>query len=208
MKKWFLFLFIVICFTVSKSVVYADSNYKAFEDIELQSGKFLSEYSKSDYQTYYKKVNKRKFLGWRIYQVTDEAKVTYKTETLFSYYNDGYTPIEYNYEMKKKSTKSISLSATGSIDVKLSGTVEKFKGGLDQSLKITSAYKSESETQENIKLKISIDPGTMLNLYITGEGHISNGVAAHYIFWITHYKGGYEVFVVTTQYYRLEKVRV
>ena len=41
-----------------------------------------------------------------------------------------------------------------------------------------------------------------------GEGLISNGVAANYLFWIRTAKGGYEVFTVTTQYYRLEMVKI
>ncbi len=208
MKKWFLLLFVVAFFTIKRSVIKADSNYKAFQEMTIYDGVFLSDYTESDYKKYYKNVNKRRFFGWRVYPVTKSAKVKYKTETIFSYYNDGYTPIEYSYEMKKKNTKTRSLTSTGSIDVKTSATIDKFKGGLDESLKITSSSSESSETQENFKLKITIDPGTMLNLYITGEGHISNGVAANYIFWICRYKGGYEVFVVTTQYYRLEKTKI
>ncbi len=208
MKKWFLFLIIICLFTVKTSTIKANSNYKAFESIELKSGKFLSDYTNDDYNKYYKKVNKRKFWGWNVYKVTKEAKVTYKTETIFSYYNDGFTAIDYNYEMKRKVVSTVSLSATGNISIKVSGEIKKFKGGLDDSLKITSSYSKTTEVQESYKMGIKVDPGTMLNLYITGEGHITNGVAASYVFWIRNYIGGYEYFVVTTQYYRLEKVRI
>ena len=47
----------------------------------------------------------------------------------------------------------------------------------------------------------------MANLYVYGEGLISNGVAANYLFWIRTKRGG-EIFYVTTQYYRLEKVTI
>ena len=53
-----------------------------------------------------------------------------------------------------------------------------------------------------------VDPGTQANLYTYGEGKISNGVASRYFFWILLDKGGYEVFSVTTQYYRLEKTTI
>lgn len=209
MKKWFLFLFIAVLFTLSNSSkLKANSNYKAFESIELKSGKFLKDYTNKDYITYYRNVDQRKFMGWRTYVVTDEAKVTYKTETLFSYYNDGSTPIDYNYEVKRNEVKNVSVSATGNIGLKLDGSKDKFKGGLDSSLKIVSTSEDKLQIEEKFKLTLKIDPGTMLNLFILGEGRISNGVAASYIFWIRNYKGGYEVFTVTTQYYRLEKVRI
>ena len=157
---------------------------------------------------YYKKVSKRRFYGWRIYKVNTDVRVRYKTETLFSYFNDGDSPIKYTYQMKKKDVKQQSLSSTGSIGVSVSGSVDKFKAGLDESLKITQTSSHTKEMQEDFKLELQVDPGTMLNLYIMGEGKISNGVAAFYVFWLRNMRGGYEVFTITTQYYRLEKVRI
>lgn len=208
MKKWFLFLLLLVCYTLNNSTVKADTNYKAFEEIELKTGKFLHDYSKSELKTYMKKVEKRKFIGWRIYEVHSNLPVSYKTETLFSYFNDGTTPITYDYSVKRKSSSSISLSSTGSIGLDLSGTVDKFKGGLNSSLKITNTEKIDEDFQEDFKTKVIVDPGTMLNLYILGEGTITNGVACYFFFWIKGSKGGYEIFTKTTQYYRLEKIRV
>lgn len=208
MKKWFLFLLVLLCITVNNSTLKADSDYKAYQEIELESGKFLSEYTEKEFKEYYKKVNKRKFFGWRVYEVHKDKKVTYKTETLFSYYNDGTTPIEYTYKRTKKESHSQSLSSTGSIGIDASGSVAKFKGGLSASLKITETEKYDASNQEETTYKASIDPGTMLNLYIAGEGKISNGVACKYVFWIRNKRGGYEVFTITTQYYRLEKIKI
>lgn len=208
MKKWFLFLFCVLGVTLYNITIKADSNYKAFEELNLESGSLLKDYSSSDFKKHYKKVEKRKFYGWSTNQVNTDIKVTYKTETLFSYYNDGLSKIEYTYEQKKKNTKTRSLSSTGSIGVSVSGSKDKFKGGLDSQLKLTDTDSSSDLIEEDYKLKVSIEPGTMLNLYIYGEGLISNGVAANYLFWIRTTKGGYEIFTVTTQYYRLEMVRI
>ena len=208
MKKWVLVLMMVLLYTVSHFEVRANSNYKTFESIHLRSGKFLKDYTNSDYKDNYKKVTKRKFFGWRSHEVYTDLKVTYKTETYFSYYNDGTTPIKYTYNMKRKHVDSISLSASGSIKVSLSGPVKKFKGGLDSQLKMDYSEKRSSEQQEEFKINIDVDPGTMMNLYVYGEGLISNGVAANYIFWIRANLGGYEIFRITTQYYRLEKVRI
>ena len=61
MKKWFLFLLVLLCMTVNNSTLKADSDYKAYQEIELESGKFLSEYTEKEFKEYYKKVNKRRF---------------------------------------------------------------------------------------------------------------------------------------------------
>ena len=37
-----------------------------------------------------------------------------------------------------------------------------------------------------------------------GKEKITNGVAKNYLFWIEIAKGGFEIFVVTTHYQRLE----
>lgn len=207
MKRLFLVLLFVLMFSF-KVDIKADSNYKAYESISLDSGKLLSEYTHDEFVKYYKKVSKRRFYGWRIYKVNTDVRVRYKTETLFSYFNDGDSPIKYTYQMKKKDVKQQSLSSTGSIGVSVSGSVDKFKAGLDESLKITQTSSHTKEMQEDFKLELQVDPGTMLNLYIMGEGKISNGVAAFYVFWLRNMRGGYEVFTITTQYYRLEKVRI
>lgn len=208
MKKWFLFLMLVLTFTIKESVVKADADYKSYEEITIYGGKFLSDFTDSELKKEYKKVDKRKFWGWRINEVNKDCKVVYKTETLFSYLNDGYSPINYEYSTKSKRTKSVSLSSTGTISIDLSGTVEKFKGGLSTSLKIVETEKEDFENIEETKLKTSVDPGTMLNLFIMGEGKITNGVAVNYRFWLKRYRGGFEVFTVTTQNFRLEKVKV
>lgn len=209
MKKWFLFLFVVTFFTLT-NVIYisADSDYQAFEEIEIKDGEFLKDISSSDLKKHYKEISKKKFYGWRTYDITVDAKVTYKTETLFSYHNDGTTPIKYSYSMKTKEVETRSLTATGDIKVKVSGPVQKFSGNLDSQLKLTEASTKSKEVQEEYKISLDVDPGTRLNLYIYGEGKITNGVAIHYMFWFVYQKGGYEIFTITTQYYRLEKVRI
>lgn len=208
MKKWFLLLFCVFIYTLSHFEIKANANYKTFESITLTSGKLLKDYTDKEYKDYYKKVSKRKFYGWRTHEVHTDIKVKYKTETCFSYYNDGLTPIKYTYMMQKKQVDSMHISASGNIKVSLTGNVKKFKGGLNSELKVSGDFKSSSDVKEEFEIKMDIDPGTMANLYVYGEGLISNGVAANYLFWIRTKRGGYEIFYVTTQYYRLEKVTI
>ena len=189
-------------------VVYADTAYHSFETLELTEGYLLSDYTNDDYSTFYKHVNKRKFAGWRVYTVHDDIKVSYITETLFSYYNDGYTPIEYSFELKSSSTTKISLSATGSIGLNNTKSTKGFKNNLEGELKLSSEYTQTIEEDMSYTIDFEVDPGTQVDLYIYGEGKITNGVAARYLFWIRMNRGGYEIFTITTQYQRLEKKRI
>lgn len=186
----------------------ASSAYKSYESLTIEDGKLLSDFSSEDYKAYYEKVNKRKFIGWQIHEVNRDTKVYYITETLFSYHNDGYTAIDYTYKYTKKETKKIALSATGSIGFKTTGDQQGFKNNLDGSLKLSSDYTNTKEESETYEIKLKVDPGTRVDLYIYGEGKITNGVAAFYWGFFRTMRGGYEIFLVTTQYQRLEKVKI
>lgn len=188
--------------------IQASSVYQNYESITLTSGKLLENFNDDDYKTYYKKVDKRKFMGWKIYKANSNVKVTYISETLFSYYNDGYTAIDYTYKLDRKVSSKLGLSASGSIGIKLSNDKKAFKNNLDGSLKLSADYTVSSEDKESYEITLKVDPGTQVDLYIYGEGKITNGVACRYIFFIRADRGGYEIFLVTTQYQRLEKKRI
>ncbi len=206
--KQLLTVLLVALMPLLSSFVLANDDYQSFESMELTTGMLLEDYSKADYKRYYKDVDKRRFFGWRINKVHDDIKVSYVTETLFSYYNDGYTPIEYTYDFVFEKTSKINVSATGSIALKQGKKDGAFANNLDAALKITASYDTSEKTKETVKIALDVDPGTQVNLYIYGEGTITNGVAARYAFWFRMARGGFEVFTVTTQYHRLEKVRI
>jgi len=195
----------IVCFSVN---THASTNYQSFESITLSSGKLLEDYTSSDYKKYYRKVNRRRFFGWRVHKVNSNIKVTYISETLFSYYNDGYSAIDYTFKLDRKVSSKLSISATGSIGIKNTTTKTGFKNNLDGSLKLSADYTVSKEDRETTEIKLKVDPGTQVNLYVYGEGKLTNGVAARYFFWVRANRGGYEVFVVTTQYQRLEKIRI
>lgn len=184
------------------------STYHHFETIEVLDGKLLEDFSDSDYKTYYKEVNQRKFMGWRIYKAHTNEKVTFTSETLFSYYNDGYTPIDYSYKLSRTETSKFAVSATGSIGLTSGKDGQGFKNNLTGNLKLSVDYQEAKEDTETIDIKLKVDPGTQVDLYIYGEGKITNGVAARYVFFIRADRGGFEVFIVTTQYQRLEKRKI
>lgn len=208
MKKLCVMLFMFLNLLLCTNMVYADSNYLAFEDLTISSGELLSDFTSKSYKTYYKNVNKRKFMGWRTHTVNKDIECSYITETLFSYYNNGYSAIEYEYSLDRKTTSKLSLSASGSIGIKTNSSKPTFKNNLDGSLKLSADYTSSEEIEESYTVKLDVDSGTQVDLYIYGEGLITNGVAARYFFWVRVNRGGYEAFVVTTQYQRLEKTRI
>ena len=186
----------------------ANTNYQAFEKLEMARGKIISQWTDKEYNAHFKNVEKRKFTGWSVHKVNSNVKVVYDTETLFSYYNNGYTPIEYEYSHEVKSSHKFNISATGSIGIKNTNTEKTFKNGLDASLKLETSYTYSKEEKETYKIKLLVDPGTQVNLYIHGEGRITNGVAARYVFFIRATSGAFEVFTITTQYHRLEKIKI
>lgn len=187
---------------------HADSGYTNYEHLEMSRGKLLRDYTDGEYREYYPHVDKRRFFGWRVHTVHKNVKVSYVTETLFSYYNDGFTAIDYKYKLDTQSSSKFSLSATGSIGIKTTRGEASFRNNLDGSLRLSSDYQVSRQEREIIDIALKIDPGTQVDLYIYGEGRITNGVAAYYIFWMRFDRGGYEVFVVTTQYQRLEKKQI
>lgn len=207
MKKIFIVLSLFMALYALPKISKAD-HYQNFEQFNLVSGKTLDNYSSSDLKSYYKKVDKRKFYGWRTEKVGSRLKATFIAETMFSYYNDGHTAIEYNYKSEETKTEKISVSTTGSIGANFSGNKNGFKGGLDGELKVVSNNESSTIKKETYSIKLNIDPGTQVNLYTYGEGYLTNGVAAKYFAWFRTNRGGFEYFEISTIYYRLEKIKI
>ena len=195
-----IFLFLVT-FTPK---VEAKKSYNTFQEIEVYGGKMLKNFTDSDYQKYYKNISKRKLRGWRIHLVNDGIKAKFVSETIFSYYNNGLTPITYKYKISESKVDKCSVSSTGSIKQESSGEENKIKYKLEEQLKLDFSISSTVSKEESTTLDIVIDPKTVANLRIVGEGKIINGVAAYYFLFIKLAQGGFEYFIVTTQYPRLE----
>ena len=203
MKKLLIISIFLFLFMVSKTVD-ASEGYDTFQEIELSSGMLLRDYTEEEYNKHYQSVDKRKFWGWNVKTVNGNIKAKFLSETVFSYYNNGNTPITYEYELSKTVVNKFSISASGTIKYKIDGTVAKFKNNLDSEVKINVSNEVVGTTKEENTLQIIIDPKTVANLKVVGEGRVTNGVAAYYVFWIRTQRGGFEYFVVTTQYPRLE----
>lgn len=212
MKKILLLtLIVVITIILDCNKVSANADYKSYQEIYfVGEGIFLKDFTEETYERYKPEYN----LKWRIIYpsasiVTNEKRVKYIESTIFSFYNTGTSAIKYNATYKQKSTTKYSLSSTGSIGIDTSKTGEKkFKKAFDSAIKVQIDKSVTSEYELNIDLSVDIDPNTMVNIYIQGEGKITNGICNLYSRTYTVESGGYEVFLLTSQTYRIEKVKI
>lgn len=206
MKQNIILVLLAIWTVYLVSHTYAHEN---FEHITIVGqGKMLRDFSDDEYETHYDQVKGRPFYGWKVHYVNRNVKVTYTSETLFAYYNNGLSAISYQYKSVKKQIDSYSLSVSGGIKLKTNKNTKIFGEGLDASISVTSKWDSKQEETEEINIRVSIEPKTQMVLYMYGEGLITNGVAKNFIFWIEANKGGFEVFNVTTHYQRLEVIPI
>jgi hypothetical protein len=182
-------------------------NYQEIVFVE-ESQKLLKDFTKKDYADYYSNYVKKYFMGWKILTVTKNESVDFVSETKLKVYNNGYSTIKHDISLSTKEETKFQVSASGEIDVKLTGDVKKFKGGLDAGIKTSIQYSKTTNTVETYDFMIIVDPGTYVTIVTKGQGVVSNGVAKHYLFWIMTKKGGWETFTVTTEYFEIIKERL
>jgi hypothetical protein len=204
-QSLYLVLLFIIC-TVFE--INSEASYMQYEQLNVIGGTLLFEMDEKVLKDHYKHVMKKRMFGWKTYEIQSRLPVTYIKHTLFSYYNDGFTAIKYAYQASYETSQTFQINATGNIGIDMKDDAKSYKNKLDAAIKISADYKKVTTTKTSIDIKIDVDPKTQVDLYIYGEGFITNGVAARYFFFIRANLGGYEIFESTTEYQRLEKVRI
>lgn len=209
MKKIVIVLLMLLMMFLPVTHLKADE-YQSYQEIvfEEEGHKLLKEYTLTDYNNYYAYYTKKYFMGWRLLKITKNEKVEFLSETKLKIYNNGFSTIKHNITLSTKEETKFQASASGEIDIKVSGNVKKFKGGLDADIKGSINYSKSTTETESYEFVIIVDPGTYVTIVTRGTGEISNGVAKHYLFWIETKKGGWETFVVTTEYFEIIKERL
>lgn len=207
MKKLLIMALLIFTSVISKQTVSA-GDYQTYQDVtfKFDSVKLLEDYATSDYSKHYKMLKKKRFWGWRTFIVFENEKSYFTRETLYVISNDGATPITETFSFTSSKTSKVQYSASGSVSVSADGKKDGFKFGLDKQLKSTISVTNSSLLEEKVSIKVLVDPQTKLLVQIKGEGKITNGVAKYFRFYKNVKKGGFEIFVVTTEYYSLEKV--
>ena len=209
MKKVILaFLLLLMTLSVSNVKTKATSDYLGFEEIILESGKLLSNYTDAEYDEYYQKINKTKFWGWNVHIVNNKVPCTYIARTVYETTNSGEEAITYEISVTTETEVKTIISATGSISYGLSGSVNKFKHDLDAEVGLEYKYQITEGQTKTEKLKVPVEGKTKLLVTVTGTGYVTNGVAAYYMFWMCVEKGGFEYFTITSEYQTIEKVAI
>ncbi len=209
MKKIIIVSILVFLGSFYRQVVKAE-DYLSYQDItfEHSGAKMLEKYCDSDYEKYYKKIKKRRFWGWRTFIAYENEKAYFVKETLYVIENHGETAIVETFSFKQKEQVKKQYGSTGTIALNGKGAESGFKLGLEEELNYSITGTKTTSKEEEFEIKVYVDPMTKLTVLIRGEGKVSNGVAKYYRFYKNVRKGGWEIFVVTTEYYSLVKVKL
>jgi len=209
MKKIIIISLLVFLSSFHHQYTYAE-DYLTYQDItfEHSGAKMLEKYKTSDYDKYYKKMKKRRFWGWRTFIAYENEKTYFVKETLYVIENHGETAIIETFSFKAKEQVKKQYGSTGTIGLNAKGEEYGFKLGLEEELNYSITGTKTTSTEEEFEIKVYIDPMTKLTVQIQGEGKVSNGVAKYFRFYKNVRKGGWEIFVVTTEYYSLAKVKL
>ncbi len=206
MKKIVIILLTVLLITFSTKAIGA-SDYMSFQEIEFEhsGAMFLEDYSGKKYDKSYDEIKKRQFFGWKQNTVYKTEKVYYVRDTIMKIENEGSTPIIDTITLKSQETIKKQYNVSGSLKLSSSGDVYGTKLSFEEKLDYSITATSTSATLEQFVIKVQVDPNTRFIIQVCGEGNVSNGVAKYFAFWRIVRQGGWEVFVVTTEYYSLTK---
>ena len=186
------------------------ADYHTYQEITVknQGMIMLEKYSQADYKEYYSRLGKRKFWGWRTFTVFSDEEVYFVKDTLYVIVNEGSSPITEKIHFSRDSIVTKQFGVSGSIGVTGSGSAKKFKLGLESKIEGDYSVSEKTTLEEEYQITIEVDPMTKLEIKILGEGKVTNGVAKYYRFWMEAKKGGFEIFIVTTEYYSLVKEKI
>lgn len=209
MKK-LLIVLVLTFFMVFNLVNLQAEEYQNYQEIVFENDEvfLLKDFEDSDYSSNYEKINKKKFMGWKINVVHNNEPVEFVSETKLKIYNNGYTAIKHEITLEEKEETKYQLSATGGIKLEVKGDVKKFKGAVDADIKASISYSKLTSTKETYEFSIIVDPKTYVKIITRGTGEVNNGVGKYYFFWINTTKGGWETFTVQTEYYEIVKERM
>lgn len=209
MKKVWILLIIsinIILLSLLKVNVYAaEDTYLTYNEIMLSTGKLLSNFTKEEYEMYYKEVEKVTFWDVNVYTVHENIDATYISQTLYSVDNQGSTDISYELDVVVEMANKTTWNVDGSIDGAIKGSVKSFKVDLAAKAGVDYSSTTSSSRKETQKMKLNIEANSRAIVYLMGNAKVTNGVCAVYIFYIHMGSSGFEYFTLVNQYPRMEK---
>lgn len=205
MKKIILIILGFMFIFIGVNQVYAYDDFEWYE--KVGNFKLLNEFSDKDYKDNYKKV-KKKFDGWSIHMVNENKKINFISETIFTYYNDGFSPLKYQHKTEREFSEDVSLKVSGGVSLKTKKDTKIFGDGLNAQIESKFSFDTKKTEKESYTINVDVMPGTKLVLSYAGEGRVTNGVAKKYLFFFEINKGGYEVFRITSQFRKMEITQI
>src|SRR5690606_29444904 len=160
MKLKLIWTLLICVLIIGQQSTFAYADFQDFT--KVGNGKLLDQYTKSDYDYGYRQIGSNEFLGWKYHYITKDMKVKFISETLFSYYNNGKSAINYNYKASKKTINSYELSVSGGLKLKTDKNNKIFGDGLQASIDANFKWKNSTEEVESYDIKVSIEPTTQM----------------------------------------------
>lgn len=209
MKKLGLFVVCSLILVCQVKTVQANT-YLSYQEIVFENHQacLLREYTQADLNQLYRLHMSRSFIGWKITKIHHQEAVEFISETKLRIVNNGFSTIKHTISMSTKEESKFQITASGDIGIDVKGEIKKFKGSVDASIKTSIQYTKSTTKTESSDFAIIVDPGTVVTIRSRGHGIVNNGLAMYYFLWMNTQKGGWETFIVTTEYFEIVKERL
>lgn len=208
MKKILILLFAIafIIFPLTTVSVKASSTeYLAYSEIIMSSGKLLRDFTKEEMDDALKHTEGNYCFTIKIYPVNKNVRATYISQTVMSYYNTSGTDVTFTKLIEVETNQKVSFNTGGSLSASASGNIKKVKAEAAAKGNVSYSKQQEKSYKEKLEEKFVIEAGSSIIVYLTGSLIISNGVASVYDFFYRLCYGGYEFVTITEQYTRVVK---
>lgn len=204
MKKIFCVILFITLVSSFQLNAYTDTGHDDFMEVypNNEEVKLLYQLSNTEKSQSSENVKKSKFWGWRINYITLDEPVTYIGKILFTRSNASSNDIVFKYTLKDTTTVATSFNFSDSLTIKGSG-----KGKIDLSLanelEVEYSYDETKSIVETLSYDIVVPSHKKVTMYTTGEGKVSNGCSAKYLFFIRIKYGFWEYIDVKTIHYKI-----
>ena len=209
MKKVIFSLFLLsICFLgIGKHLyAYSETGHNDFRKIEFVDPdcRLLKNYTQTEID-YYNDNLARKTFGWATFYLNIEEEATYEGITIFSRANSTSMPITFDYSLKDVTFSQVSVSVSGSVSAKVSGSIKKISLGGSGELSAKKTTESSTTTETKTAINFKIQPGTKLTMSITGVCYVTTGVSCYRFLGIRLRHGSWEKIDVDTIIYEIKE---
>lgn len=201
-----LMLSIVFLTIGKKANAYTETGHSDFRKIVFVDEKreLLKNYSEKEIERFYKEMAYKSF-GWTTFYINIEEEAYYEGVTLFSRANSTSAPIAFDYSLKDVTFSEVSVTVSGSVSAKVSGTIKKVTLGASGEVNVKKTKESSSTTEEKTSINFKIQPNTKLTMVITGVCYVTTGVSVYRFMGIKFRKGTWEKIDVDTIVYEVRE---